>query len=308
MKIRGRTHIVSNRPSFSNMKRCGVRYLGQINWRQHILPKFHFLWAALKKFDDDHGFFLSSGITFNLLICLIPLILLLLGLLGTYLYSDQEVFNHIRRYLDNAVPSLDPSIMKNMLAIIRDRKIVGILGLGGLIWASTWVFSSLRIALNTVFQVQKGRKFLRGKAIDLFMILLAEVFLLVSMALTSLVTFIQSYRFSFFGDIGPVTRFGLKYLIPFFFTFWMFFLVYKIVPNKKVHFKPAFQAAVFASLLWEIAKQLFGWYVLHLGRFSVIYGSLGTLAIFFFWVYYSSAILILGGEVAFLLEKGRKNL
>jgi membrane protein len=50
---------------------------------------------------------------------------------------------------------------------------------------------------------------------------------------------------------------------------------------------------------------LFGWYVLHLGRFSTVYGSLGTLAIFFFWVYYSSAILILGGEVAFLLEDGK---
>lgn len=54
------------------MKRRAVRYLGQINWRKHILPKFHFLWAALKKFDDDNGFFLSSGVTFDLLICLIP--------------------------------------------------------------------------------------------------------------------------------------------------------------------------------------------------------------------------------------------
>jgi membrane protein len=58
--------------------------------------------------------------------------------------------------------------------------------------------------------------------------------------------------------------------------------------------------------LWEVAKQLFGWYVLHLGRFSIIYGSLSALAIFFLWIYYSSVILILGGEVAFLLEKERK--
>jgi membrane protein len=52
-----------------------------------------------------------------------------------------------------------------------------------------------------------------------------------------------------------------------------------------------------------VAKQFFGWYVLHLGRFSMVYGSLSTLAIFFIWVYYSSCILILGGEVAFLIEK-----
>ena len=280
----------------------------RVGWKRKFAAYLHILLDALRKFDQDHGFFLSSGITFNLLICLIPIVLLFFALVGTYLYSDQEVLNHIRQYFENSFPSLDPRIMKNILRIIQDRKIVGILGIGGLIWTSTWVFSSLRITLNTVFQVEKSRGILRGKAIDLFMILLAGVFLLVSMALTSVVTFVQSYRFGFLGDIGPITRFGLKYLIPFFFTFWMFFLIYKIVPNKKVHFKPAFQAAVFASLLWETAKQLFGWYILHLGRFSAVYGSLGTLAIFFFWIYYSSAILILGGEVAFLLEKGRKNL
>jgi membrane protein len=123
--------------------------------------------------------------------------------------------------------------------------------------------------------------------------------------LSSGITFAQSYRFSHFLDIGPILRFILKYPMPFFFTFWMSFLIYKIVPNKKIQFKPALQAAFFTSLLWEVAKQLFGWYVLHLGRFSMVYGSLSTLVIFFLWIYYSSATLILGGEVAFLLEKGR---
>jgi membrane protein len=288
------------------MKRIGIRYLKRSTWKKNILPRLRFLWAALRKFDADHGFFLSSGITFNLLICLIPFTLFLLALLGAYLYGDQEVYNHIRRYLENAFPSLDPKIMKNILTIIRDRKVVGILGIGGLIWASTWVFSSLRIALNIVFGVEKRRGVLRGKAIDLLMILLAGIFLFVGMVFTSAVILVQGYRFAFVGDIGPITRFVLRYLIPFFFTFCMFFLIYKIVPNKKVHFKPAFQSAIFASFLWEIAKQLFGWHILHLGKFSAVYGSLSTLAIFFFWVYYSSAILILGGEVAFLLEKERE--
>ena len=49
-------------------------------------------------------------------------------------------------------------------------------------------------------------------------------------------------------------------------------------------------------------------YVLRLGRFSMVYGSLGTLVIFVLWVYYSSAILLLGGEIAFLLEKGRSRI
>ena len=87
----------------------------------------------------------------------------------------------------------------------------------------------------------------------------------------------------------------------------MFFLIYKIVPNKKIPWKPALQAACFSSLLWEVAKQLFGWYVTHLGKFSMVYGSLSTMAVLFLWIYYSSAILILGGEIAFLLDmRGKK--
>jgi len=272
-------------------------------WGKRFKKSLRILWEALKKFNGDHGFFLSAGITFNLLICLVPFILLLLSLLGTYLYSYREVLDHIRHYLHNALSSFDPKIMKNILRIIQDRKIVGVLGIGGLIWTSTWVFSSLRTSLNMVFQVDKGRGILRGKGIDLLMIVLAGAFLFTSMMFTSVITIVQGYRFSPFLDMVPIIRFILKYFIPFLFTFWMCFLIYKIIPNKKIHFKTALQTAFFTSLFWEVAKQFFGWYVLHLGRFSMVYGSLSTLAIFFIWVYYSSSILILGGEVAFLLEK-----
>ncbi len=257
-------------------------------------------WNALKKFIEDHGFFLSSGITFNLLICLIPMSLLLLAIGGAYVENDREVFGQIRRYFENAIPSMDPRIMRNILRTIRDRKIVGMLGIGGLVWTSTWVFSSIRIAFNTIFQVKK-RGALWGKTIDLFMILLAGTFLIISIVLTSGMTFVQGHYLGLAR--GPISRFILKCIIPFFFTFCMSFLIYKIIPNRKIRFKTALHAALFTSLLWEAAKQLFGWYVLHSERFSMIYGSLGAIAIFFLWIYYSSALLLLGGEVAFLMEK-----
>jgi len=265
------------------------------------------LWHALKKFDSDNGFFLSSGVAFSLLICLVPLFLLLLSLLGTYLYSSQEVLKHIHRYFVNAFPALDPKVMSSIFRIIEDRTIVGGIGIAGLVWTSTWVFSSLRTVLNIVFRVKKGRSIVTGKAIDVLMILLAGTFLLISMALTSLATYLYRYPFHPFLDLGPVIRFSLKYLVPFFFTFWMFFLIYKIIPNKRIAFQAALRGAFFASLLWESAKHAFGWYVLHLGErgYTMIYGSLSTLVIFVIWVYYSSAILILGGEVAFFLGRRR---
>jgi membrane protein len=218
------------------MRKNRQEELWLIRWRTAIGKRLRLLLEALKKFDDDNGFFLSSGITFNLLLCFVPLLLLLLALMGTYLYTDREVLNHIRRYIESAIPSLDPRIMKNILRIIQDRKIVGGLGIGGLIWTSTWVFSSLRTALNVVFQVEKRRGILQGKAIDLLMVFLAGLFLWVSMLLTSSITFLQGYRVSSLHGAGTILRFVLKYLLPLFFTYWMALFIYKIIPNRKVGF------------------------------------------------------------------------
>jgi YihY family inner membrane protein len=75
--------------------------------------------------------------------------------------------------------------------------------------------------------------------------------------------------------------------------------------NKGVHFKSAFQASLFTGLLWELSEHLFGWYVVHLAKYSIFYGSLSTLVIFVLWVYYSSTILVVGAEFAYFLEEDR---
>ena len=273
---------------------------------EKVRKDFGLLWLALRKFNDDNGFFLSSGITFNILINLIPFIMLLLALVGTYLYNDQEVLNHIRAYFRDMAPALDPKIMGHLMDLIQSRRIVGIVGFVGLLWFSTWVFGSLRIALNIVFRVGKRRGMLWGIAMDLLMILLAGILLLVSMILSSAVTLLQSYQVRIPVAIGPTIQWLLKYVLPFFLTFCMFFLIYKIIPDKRLHFKSALQAAIFAGVLWELAKHLFGWYVVHLTETSIVYGSLSTLVIFVLWVYYSSTILVVGGEFAYFLEEDRQ--
>lgn len=273
-------------------------------FRQNF-KSYSLLWQALKKFKADDGFFLSSGIAFNILINLIPFIMLLLALVGTYLHNDQAVFNYIRAYFKEVTPALDPEIMKNLMDVIQSRQIVGILGFAGLLWFSTWVFGSLRIALNIIFRVEKSRGMLPGIGIDLLMILLVGILLLLSILLSPAVSFLQSYQGQLFFAAGPAARWSLQYVLPFLLTCCMFFLVYIVIPDKRIHIKSALQTALFTSLLWELAKHLFGWYAVHLARYSFFYGSASTLVIFVLWVYYSSTVLILGGEFAYFLEEDR---
>jgi membrane protein len=271
-----------------------------------IFKDFGLLRPALKKFNGDNGFFLSSGISFNVLINVIPFMLLLSALVGTYLYNDQEVLNHIQGYFREVAPALDPKIMKSLTDVMENRQTLGILGFAGVLWFSTLLFASLRSALNIVFMVEKSRGILRGIGVDLLMILLAGILLLVSMILSSLVTFLQGYHGQISLAIGSTMQWILKYLLPFFLTYCVFGLIFEIIPNKKIHAKSALQAAFFTTLLWESAKHLFGWYIVHVVDYSMFYGSLGTLVIFVLWVYYSSMILIVGAEFAYFLEEDRQ--
>ena len=275
---------------------------------QKILHSFGLLWPSIKKFNTDNGFFLASGIAFNVLINLIPLILLLLAVVGTYLYNDQAVLDHLRAYFRDMLPALDPKFMKFVTDIIQTRHIVGIIGFIGLLWFSTFVFGSLRIAFDIVFRVKKSRKFLPGIGVDLLMILLAGVLLFVSMFLSSAMAALQNIRGPVPVVIGPAVQWLLKYAVPFVVTVCMFFVIYKILPFKKVYLKSALQAALVASLLWELAKHLFTWYVVHVAQYSVLYGKLNALVLFVLWVYYSSAVVVLGGEFAYLLEENRHRM
>jgi hypothetical protein len=58
--------------------------------------------------------FLSERISFNLLICLIPLVLLLPALMGPYLYDNQKVIHRIHHHLEIAVLTLNPQIVNRL--------------------------------------------------------------------------------------------------------------------------------------------------------------------------------------------------
>ena len=228
--------------------------------------------------------------------------MLLLALIGTYLYNDQEVLTHIRAYFRDVgrIGSKDYEKSYGRHPESSDC------GNPGLCRFALVLLMGLQLPADRSQYRVPGREEQGNVAwngLDLLMILLAGILFLVSMILSSAVTFLQGYQGQIPVPIGPTIQWILKYLLPFFLTVGMFFLIYKIIPNKVVHFKSALQASLFAGLLWELAKHLFAWYVVYLAEYSIFYGSLSTVVIFVLWVYYSSTILILGGEFVYFFGR-----
>ena len=86
------------------------------------------------------------------------------------------------------------------------------------------------------------------------------------------------FRIEYAGLFNNVWAWVLA-LTPWVLTFLMFLALYKWTPGLVVKWRAAAWGAVFSTVVWELAKIAFAWYLSSgLSRFDVLYGSLSTIS------------------------------
>ena len=85
----------------------------------------------------------------------------------------------------------------------------------------------------------------------------------------------------------------------------MFFALYKFLPVRRVRTKTAWVAALFSSVMFEVAKFLFAYYVTSFRPESLYAGTVAAVVVVVFWTYYAALVFILGGEVGQVFELRR---
>ena len=85
----------------------------------------------------------------------------------------------------------------------------------------------------------------------------------------------------------------------------LFLVLYRFVPNTRVPWASVVIGSTGAAGLWEVAKQVFRWYIEGIGLYSAVYGSLGAAIALMMWVYYSALVFVLGACLVRALEDAR---
>jgi len=151
--------------------------------------------------------------------------------------------------------------------------------------------------MNTIFSVPKKRHFLLSIFWTILILTLLIIFLFLSFALSSAAGLLKESTINIIGiGIGYKAGIFFKYIVPLLLVLSIFTAVYIIMPAVKVSMKHAFKGAIFVTILWELARYVFTWYVKNVVHFGTIYGSLTTFILFLLWMYYLSCIFLLGGE------------
>jgi membrane protein len=83
--------------------------------------------------------------------------------------------------------------------------------------------------------------------------------------------------------------------------FFMAFLCYYILPDlrgtERFRRKSAIPGAWFFCTFWLIGSWGFSIYVNHLHTYNLVYGTIGAFAVLMVWLYYTSILILIGGEI-----------
>lgn len=254
--------------------------------------------------------FLAATISYFAFLSLFPLLLFVISLLGFFLESS-KIQQQVFLYVHGVFPVSGQLIKSNLQAIIRQREGVGLVGLVGLLWTGTAVFSALEYALNTIVNVPTPRHFLKHRLLAFLLVLVGALLVSVSLAATSLASSLKGLLFFYVPDAGSALVLLLpvaSILVAVLTSVAIFFLTYFLVPNAHTAWSDLWLGAIAGGLIWEAAKRAFNWYLGSLARYDALYGTLGAVIALLVWVYLSSLILLYGAELNLAYGKLRKKV
>jgi membrane protein len=272
-----------------------------------------FAGRVYRKAGQDDIFFLAGGIAFNILLGAVPFLLLLVSLFGFVLRArvpdpQQAAIDYVFAILPTS-PSLERYVRQEIGTLLEGITGFSILGVLLLIWVSTRLFGSLRSALRNVFDVQEDRGIIQGKIFDAKMVVVAGTLFLANTTITVLLEAVQTYGIELLGlrEGGTVRTLQVLYaqLLAYAFIFLMFLLIYRFLPARRIPWRIAFVSAAFSSVVFELLKSAFAWYVAYLANYRTTYGYLTSLVVLVFWIYYSAVVFVLGGEVGQIYDINR---
>lgn len=263
---------------------------------------------TVQRFMDDRCMSLAAAVAYYGFLSLFPLILFLIAIFGQML-QDPAFQDQIVSQAGSYLPGAEGFVNDTIDGVVTARGAIGLLSALTLLWSATGVFGAISQAVNTAWDVKQDRAFIQQNLLNLGLAVAAGIFLIISLALTG--------SFHVFAVIAaplirvfPFNAFWLfvGLVVPLLSTLAVFLLIYKILPNRNVTWKEALVGAALAAVLFEILKDLFGWYTSNLANYNAVYGSVGTVVVILTWTYFSSAILLLGAELSSVYAKERNRV
>jgi membrane protein len=258
-------------------------------------------------FYRDQGTHHAGALTYYALMSLFPMLLLavsLLGLMGEYPATYNEIIHHLRSIVPGRALS---TVNGGLRAALRDRgsALAGfMLGVVSAFYGATGYLEAARRAFNVVFEVKRGRSFARRKLTDIC----STVVLLVLVVCTVLLMFASEHvvRSLVGSDVAVAWRYG-RWPLALVTALGVFSFLYSVTPDARRRDPGSIApGAVVGVAIWLLASAGFSEFLARFSNLNATYGSFAAVVVLLVWLWLTNVALFLGAEVNAELARRRR--
>lgn len=194
----------------------------------------------------------------------------------------------------------------------KENVIMKIIGVCSLVFGATTLFFQLQRSLNDLWEVEAAPKkawikLVLDRANSLGMIVIIGFLLMVTMVLSSAVSLLNNFITTYFGIKTYILIEVINFTVGFLIVMLLFALMFKILPDVEIKWKPVWAGAFLTAILFTLGKFLLSLYFSSFKPTSS-FGAAGTVILLMLWVNYSCMLIFFGVEFTkvYAYRKGYK--
>jgi len=242
----------------------------------------------------------AFSVAANVILSLFPFIVMMLTLSRSVFHSA-AMANVVTEMMTNFLPSNQYFILHNMDMLAHPHRSTQLYSIAMLLISCTGIFLPLEVALNQVWGVRGNRSYLHNQAVSLGLAMAIGLLAMASVALTAWQrTALTWIFFKHTGNVAfrildTVLDGGLLRILSLLASIVIFFLIYWVLPNRKVPARAVLPTAIVVGLLWEAARLLYIFFLPRLDFYSV-YGPFYVSVTLMIWAFLSGLLLLAGAH------------
>jgi membrane protein len=257
-----------------------------------ILAYLEILWIALKQTIEGKYTYHASALAFTTLLALVPLLTVIVSIVTLFPVFDTLVIQTRTYVVSNFIPASSDAIQFYLTQFVQHSSSLPAFSITFLFITAWMMFADVQSTLNSIWRGYTNKKLLSRWTHSLLIFTLSPMIVGCSVFLSTFILSLTWIKFSF-GELQP-----LLILVPLIINAFIFSLIYIAIPRYYVTWRNGVFGGCVTSVLVEITKLCFAYYIKYIANYELIYGTLAVIPIFLIWVYLLWLIILYGAVAA----------
>ena len=253
-----------------------------------------FLRYLCVRFAADQCTRAAAALAYTSLLALVPFFTVMFLTLAAFpaFHGWREAIENF--VFQNFVPALGEQVRGYLNDFSDKARGLQVAGISLLLVTVLALLATIEATFNVIWGVRRQRPLMLRFMVYWALLTLGPILIGAGMIATSYVMALPllADRATMVGTHSP-----LLIAVPLAATTLAFFMFFKLIPYRPVPTRHALVGAIVASILFELAKRGFAFFVVSFPSQQAIYGAFATVPIFLTWIYLCWVFVLIGAEI-----------